>query len=736
MNPAVPELWAGLECTVNRVGEEYIDQLQLSGHAGREEDIALFASMGISKMRYPLLWELTAPQGLDTADWSWADRRLKLLQEHQITPIIGLVHHGSGPRYTSLADPGFAEGVEAYARAVAERYPWLEYFTPVNEPLTTARFSGLYGFWYPHGKDGYTFGLTLLHQCKAIVLAMRAIREVIPHAKLVQTEDLGKTYSTPGLAYQANWDNERRWLSLDLLTGNLGPDSAMWNFFAAHGIPEADLQWFCDNLCPPDIIGINHYPTSERYLDENLENFPEWSHGGNVFQQFADVEAVRVKTDDPKGLYTGHEVLLREAWERYAIPLAVTEVHIGGHREEQVRWFKHAWDSCVILKREGVNVVGVTAWSLLGSFDWNSLVTRCDGCYEPGVFDVRGESPRPTATAKMLRQLAQGKSLEHPLFHTPGWWQRQDRFFYPFSEIAREQLSGPFLSSSTRPVLITGASGTLGRAFARICTERHIPFQLLDRQQLNITDPLSIEKAIERYKPWAVINAAGYVRVDEAENDAQTCLLVNANGATFLSEACQKRNIQYLTFSSDLVFDGLKQQPYVEKDTVNPLNVYGKSKAQSEKDVLGVFPCALVVRTSSFFGPWDNFNFLTVMANELVQGNPFFSSEDTVISATYVPDLVHACLDLLVDEESGIWHLTNEGEISWTDLARKGAERLHLDTSLIQGVSSSELQHQVACRPRYSAMRSERGTLLPPLEDAIVRYADSMRHLSRIALLA
>jgi dTDP-4-dehydrorhamnose reductase len=67
------------------------------------------------------------------------------LQEQKITPILGLVHHGRGPRHTHLADPTFAEGVAGYARAVADRYPWLEYFTPVNEPLTTARFSGLYG---------------------------------------------------------------------------------------------------------------------------------------------------------------------------------------------------------------------------------------------------------------------------------------------------------------------------------------------------------------------------------------------------------------------------------------------------------------------------------------------------------------------------------------------------------------------------------------------------------------
>jgi dTDP-4-dehydrorhamnose reductase len=79
INPGYPEVWAGLECTVNRVGDEFLDQMQLNGHAHREEDIALFADIGVSKMRYPLLWELTAPNGPATADWAWGDRRLKLL---------------------------------------------------------------------------------------------------------------------------------------------------------------------------------------------------------------------------------------------------------------------------------------------------------------------------------------------------------------------------------------------------------------------------------------------------------------------------------------------------------------------------------------------------------------------------------------------------------------------------------------------------------------------------------
>ena len=195
------ELWAGVECTVNRVGDQYFNQIERSGHFERLSDLEKFAELGISAIRYPVLWELTAPESVETADWSWADERLSFLRQLNIRPIVGLVHHGSGPYHTNLLDPQFPEKLAAYARAVAMRYPWIEDFTPINEPLTTARFSGLYGYWYPHGRDNLTFARALLNQCRAIVLAMRAIREINPTARLVQTEDLGKIHSTDNLQY-------------------------------------------------------------------------------------------------------------------------------------------------------------------------------------------------------------------------------------------------------------------------------------------------------------------------------------------------------------------------------------------------------------------------------------------------------------------------------------------------------------------------------------------------------
>jgi dTDP-4-dehydrorhamnose reductase len=306
-------VWAGVECTVNRIGDQYFDQLEWSGHATCRDDLKRFAELGVEMIRYPLLWERIAPNGLERVDWAWADERLILLDDLGIQPIAGLVHHGSGPRDTSLIDPAFPEKLATFARAVAQRYPWISHYTPVNEPLTTARFSGLYGHWYPHTQDELMFAKALIHQCRATVLSMQAIRQINPRAQLVQTEDLGKILSTPLLAYQAQFENDRRWLSLDLLYGRVNDSHPMWHFLLYVGVEPDELLWFQANPCPPDIIGINRYVCGDRFIDERLDRYPQHTYGGNGKHQYADVEAVGVCAD---GIYD-HTLLFQQVWERY-----------------------------------------------------------------------------------------------------------------------------------------------------------------------------------------------------------------------------------------------------------------------------------------------------------------------------------------------------------------------------------------------------------------------------------
>jgi dTDP-4-dehydrorhamnose reductase len=718
------ELWGGLECTVNRVRDEYFSQMDRNGHASRADDIARFAGLGIRAIRYPVLWERTAPEGLDKADWSWPDERLPALRAAGVTPIAGLVHHGSGPRHTSLLDPAFAEQLAEYAGAVAARYPWLEYYTPVNEPCTTARFAGLYGLWYPHGRDDRTFIQALLNQCRAVVLSMRAIRQVNPAAKLVQTDDLGKTYSTPEMAHVAEFYNLRRWLAWDLLCGTIDEAHPLWGYLMRSGAEPADLLWFRDNPCPPDVIGVNYYVTSERWLDHRPERYPE-HHRGNVGGiPCADIEAARALATPTPGIAP----LLAEVYERYQLPIAITEAHIDANREDQLRWLLEIWEAAHQSRQAGVDVRAVTVWALLGSFDWNSLVTQCRGYYEPGPLDVRSTPPRPTAVATMMRQLSAGEALSHPVLRGQGWWRRPGRFLCqpvatPDVVTSISADGHRLVGTGAAPILITGATGTLGRAFARICQKRNLAYRLLSRRDMDIADPESVERALALHRPWAVINTSGYVRVDDAERDVERCFRENTIGPAVLAAACARHGVHLTTFSSDLVFDGARDTPYVESDPVAPLNVYGKSKAEAESRVLDAHPGALVVRTSSFFGPWDSYNFVTLALAALERGEPFPAASDITVTPTYVPDLVHTCLDLAIDREAGIWHLTNGQAVTWAELALKSAERAGVDGGRIQAQTAAACNF-AAPRPGYTALRSERAILLPTLDNALDRYLE------------
>jgi len=726
---SLPELWGGIESTVNRVGDRYFDQLRRGGHWERIQDLDLIAALGIKALRYPVLWELTAPDGVEKADWTWPDARLARLRELGVRPIVGLLHHGSGPRHTSLVDPAMPEQLARYARAVAERYPWVEDFTPVNEPLTTARFSGMYGHWYPHGKDHSTFARALVEQCRAVVLAMRAIREVTPGARLIQTEDMGRTYSTPHLAYQAEFENHRRWLSLDLLCGRLNPKHPLWKHLLEWGIRERELKAFLDDPMPPDVVGMNYYITSDRLLDERMTHYPDWSHGGNHRDRYADVHIAGVWPD----AVTGHRAILASAWERYRLPVAFTEVHLGCTREDQLRWLDEAWEACCSLRAEGADVRALTVWSLLGAYDWNTLVTAERGFYEPGAFDLRAPRPRPTALAKMTRELATRGRFDHPVLATQGWWRRKERPAPDFATSlhganavcpegmgSKDRCVRPNLA---QPLLITGATGTLGRAFARLCKARGLAFKLLSRRELDIASPESVARALDAYQPWAVINAAGYVRVDDAETDVERCFRENTTGPEVLAAACEALDVRLVTFSSDLVFGGGQATPFVERSEVRPLNVYGRSKVAAERRVLARMPSALVVRTGAFFGPWDRHNFVTLALAALARGERFEAADDAVVSPTYVPDLVQACLDLLLDEEQGVWHLVNDGEVTWAELARQAAALAGLEPLNVRGRPMASFG-LAAARPRFSALASERSRVMPSLGDALERYLE------------
>lgn len=696
------EWWAGIECTVNRVGDVWHDQLARSGHDRRADDIDRFAALGVRALRYPVLWERHHALPV-SGRWDWAEDRLGRIRRLGLRPIVGLVHHGSGPAHTSLVDPRFPGLLADYARAVAERFPWIEEWTPVNEPLTTARFSGLYGHWYPHGRDERAFTAALLHQCAAVQAAMAAIRAVNPRARLVQTEDLGRTWSTPELAAQADFENERRWLSFDLLCGRVVPGHPFRERLLDHGADRALLDRLAAEPCPPDVLGINHYVTSERWLDHRIGRYPADRIGGNGRQRYADVEAVRACA------LAGPQRLLLEAWERYRLPLAVTEAHLHCTREEQLRWLLEIWRGAQGAARAGATVVAVTAWAGLGSFDWDSLLTRARGSYEPGLFDLRGGAPRPTAAARLVRELATVGESRHPVLAAPGWWRRAVRIEHD----AGLDLAHEAVPAGAQPLLVTGARGALGRAVASACALRGLRCLAFGRAELDIADADAVRAALVRWRPWAVVNAAGTAHVDAAERDADRCWRANALGAATLARACAAAGLPLLTFSSDQVFAGDANAPYHEGHAPDPRNVCGRSHAAAEAAALAAHPAALVVRTAALFAADDGRDRLAALARALRAGRAIRVPDGVVVSPTCIGDLVHAALDLLIDGEAGLWHLANQGSVAWVELARTVAGFAGADADLVRPAPPP------AHLPRFTALTSGRGLLLRPLPAAL-----------------
>lgn len=608
------EIWGGIECTINRVGDKYLDQLEYSGHYDRKEDLSLFADLGIKKLRYPVLWEKHQPESGQEIDWNATSASLSRLLELKVEPIVGLVHHGSGPTYVNIAEESFVSGLAEYAGKVASKFPWIKYYTPVNEPLTTARFCGLYGIWYPHGVSANTFLRILVNECKATVLAMQTIRKINPEAMLVQTEDMGRTHSTPALRYQAAFENNRRWLSLDLLCAKVDEDHPLYNYLIQHGVTREDLKFFLDNPCAPDIIGINHYLTSERYIDEKLAKYPPHTHGGNGKHRYADVEVIRVGCKKAYGPYR----ILKEVWNRYKLPIAVTEVHLHCTREEQMRWFNTVLQDAHQLRKEQADVRAVTAWALLGSFGWNSLLRQECGDYEAGVFDVSSGTPRPTALSSLIRAASSGVNLQHPLLKQKGWWERDIRILYHKTIPLRAPASksnGPFL-------LIVANSGTMGSTFARLCELRNIPYRLVNREKLHLSNQSKPEDLLPGDEIWAIVDAVEVPPLGRKEPGLEPNINI-VRKSRALAALAKSFNMKMATFSQDLL---------------------------TEHHVMLQNPEVLMIRTSIFSADEYEHSHKTPSFKRIRQIS--FTSTD-------VRELVNNTLDLLLDNEKGIWNLVD-----------------------------------------------------------------------------
>lgn len=696
------EIWGGIECTINRVNNGYMDQLEISGFYDNPAYLKSIADVGIKTIRFPVLWEKHQPS-LDTKiNWTWTEGQLNYLKQNDITPIVGLLHHGSGPLFTNLLDPEFPTLFANYAHSVATQFPWVNYYTPVNEPLTTARFSGLYGLWYPHKKNDRSFLQMLLNQLKATVLAMRVIRTINPAAKLVQTEDLGHTYSTPELQYQANFENSRRDLTYDILTGKLKENHPLWNYFIQNDIDKNDLLWFLENRCDPDILGVNYYVTSERYLDHNVSKYHYSTYGSNGIHEYADLETVRKQMSEAYG----PEFLLSDLWIRYKIPIAITEVHLHCSREEQMRWLQYVYDIAAKLKNEEVKIIAITVWAMMGSYGWNKLLTSPMGEYETGAFDLSAGFMRPTAIAFMIKQLIQKQQFYHPLLLTPGWWKRKSRYLHPSINIKLEE---PIF---IRPILIIGSS-VMANLYMEYCKSRGIITKTLPTEKFLLLTPETLQQQLNLINPWAIIMAA-----TPPEKEIENKLFNQYSTLIFqVAYVCSSNNIKLLCFADAAIFDKNKKDIYTEEDAPA---MAGTNYENWPEKCLRINSNTLLIRTGELFGSGDTRNNLDNALQKLFFGEEIYINNKQPITPTYLPHLVNVSLDLLIDDVCGVCHLVNRitTTISAEDFFENVAEYLPFNKDLIV-YSATENYHFLP------PIKSNKFAVMPTLSQAIEAYFSS-----------
>jgi beta-glucosidase len=352
-------IWAvGIENTFvphAREGMRSLDEFKLTQHYDLwQADLERIASLGVSHLRWGPPWYRVQPDRT-SFDWRWTDQVLEyMVSLKKLSPILDLVHYGT-PLWLEQGfdDPDYPAYVADYAAAFAERYSDLVHcYTPLNEPLIAAEYCGRLGRWPPYLAEERCQARLILQLVRGQQLTMQRLRALVPDCVLVAVEALNWHYSSqPATQPLVNRWLDLRFLSFDLVTGQLKSKQAGYQYLLEHGSSEAEIELILANAQPFDWFGVNFYP---------------WS-GGHV--RLKPEGSYYLKRGSLRGRHL--EPLLELAYQKSGLPIMVTETSARSNVAGRSRWMADTLAAINRCRASGVPVIGYAWFPVFSMIDWH-----------------------------------------------------------------------------------------------------------------------------------------------------------------------------------------------------------------------------------------------------------------------------------------------------------------------------------------------------------------------------